>query len=74
MAHLLADLSDLLRHRRAAAAAHTALVTNDALFDTARALRREAQVYLNAGRPDLARPYLDEAELFEGAAQRPPGL
>lgn len=64
----------LLRRRRAVARQHERLRTNDGLFAAARELRREAQAYVNAGRPDLAQPYVDEAELFESAAQRVAGL
>jgi hypothetical protein len=64
----------LLRRRRAVRDRAEALAANDALFDAARDFRRRAQVQLNAGHPELARPFLDEAELFESAAQRVPGL
>lgn len=64
----------LSRRRRAVARQQQLLRANDSLADAARPLRREAQVYLNAGRPDLAAPYLEEAELFESAMQRPEGL
>ena len=67
-------LAGHLRHRRAVRDHEETLRSNDALFGVARGLRRTAQTYLNAGRPDLARPYLDEAELFEGAVQPVPGL
>lgn len=64
----------LLRRRRAVARHADRLRANDRLFEAARELRREAQVYVNAGRPDLAQPYVDEAELFESAAQPLPPL
>lgn len=64
----------LVRRRLAVARAEDTLRTNDAVHDTARALRREAQVYLNADRPDLAAPYLDEALMWESAAQPVRGL
>lgn len=64
----------VLRRRRAVARYADRLRVNDGLFDAGRDLRRRAQVQLNAGRPDLAQPYLDEAELFESAAQPLPGL
>jgi hypothetical protein len=64
----------LLRRRRLVARHEDALRLNDALFDAARDLRRRAQAQLNAGRPDLAQPYLDEAAVFEDATQRPRGL
>jgi hypothetical protein len=64
----------VLRRRRKVARYTDRLRSNDRLFDAARGLRREAQVYLNAGRPDLAQPYLDEATLFEDATQPVPGL
>lgn len=71
---VVVTLVALVRRRRAVAAAADTLRTNDAVYGTARVLRREAQTYLNAGRPDLAAPYLDEAELWESAAARPQGL
>lgn len=67
-------LVEVLRRRRAVADQEDLLRTNDVLYGTARELRREAQVYLNAGRPDLAAPYVEEAEWWESAAQRPRGL
>lgn len=63
-----------LARRRAVRDHREALVANGALFDAARELRRAAQVQVNAGHPELARPFLDEAELFESAAQAVPGL
>jgi uncharacterized protein YqeY len=67
-------LSEVLRRRRAIVDHEHTLRTNDALADASRALRREAQAYLNAGRPDLAQPYIDEAQVFESAMTRPEGL
>jgi hypothetical protein len=67
-------VTELLRHRRAVRDHREALAANDALFDAARDLRRRAQQQINAGRPDLAVPYLDEVELFESAVQAVPGL
>lgn len=67
-------LAELLRRRRAVAAQRESLAANDALFALARRCRREAQAYLNVGRPDLAAECMVEAELFEGAAQEPHGL
>lgn len=67
-------LAQLLTRRRAVHRHRLALAANDALFSTARDLRRRAQEEVNAGHPELARPFLDEAELFESAASRPPGL
>jgi hypothetical protein len=66
--------ADLLRRRRAVRDHRDALAANDALFDAARDFRRRAQAQINAGHPELARPFLDEAELFEGAVQSVPGL
>lgn len=63
------DLGDLLRRRRAVRRHEDALRTNDALYDLSRELRRRAQAQLNAGRPDLAQPFIDEALMFEGATQ-----
>lgn len=67
-------LGQQLRHRRALRDHEEALRSNGALYGVAQGLRASAQPYLDQGRPDLARPYLDEAELFEGAVQRVPGL
>lgn len=74
MSRPLATLGDLLRRRRLVADHEHALRTNDSLAAAAREQRRLAQRYLNAGRPDLAQPYIDEALLFEAAMSRPPGL
>lgn len=71
---LVSALADLLRRRRLVAEHEHTLRTNDSLAEAAREQRRIAQGYLNAGRPDLAQPYIDEAMLFEGAMSRPPGL
>lgn len=64
----------VLRHRRLVARRTDRVRSNDRLSDAARGLRREAEVYLSAGRPDLAEPYLDEARLFEDATRPVPGL
>jgi hypothetical protein len=66
--------ADLLRRRRAVRHRRDTLAANDALFDAARDFRRRAQAQINAGHPDLARPFLEEAEMFEGAAQPVRGL
>jgi hypothetical protein len=70
----MSALTDLLRRRRLVAEHEHTLRMNDALAESSRALRREAQAYLNAGRPDLAQPYIDEAQVFEAAIEHPPGL
>lgn len=70
----MSALSELLRRRRLVAEHEHALRTNDALAEAGREQRRIAQDYLNAGRPDLAQPHIDEALLFEGAMSRPLGL
>jgi len=67
-------VAELLRRRRAVAQNESTLRTNDALFDAARDLRRRAQPFLTDGRPELAQPYLDEAEVFESAVDLLPGL
>ena len=64
----------LLARRRLVRDRAETLRINDALFDAARDLRRRAQAEINAGRPELAQPYLDEVSLFESAVQRVPGL
>jgi hypothetical protein len=68
------SVSELIRRRRMIQANRHRLAANDGLFDAARDLRRRAQQQVNAGHPELARPYLDEAELFESAAQPLPAL
>jgi hypothetical protein len=70
----MSQLLDLLHRRRVVARERDALATNDALYDTARELRRRAQAHINAGHPELAAPYLDEARMWESAAQHPGGL
>jgi hypothetical protein len=67
-------VTEALRHRRALRDRREALAANDALFTVARDFRSRAQAQINAGHPESAGPYLDEAELFESAAQRVPGL
>lgn len=67
-------MGQLLARRRAVRDHREALAANDSLFTVARDFRRLAQQQINAGHPELARPYLDEAELFESAAQTVPGL
>lgn len=59
------------RRRRATATRERRQRTSSALSDAAQAFRGDAQVYLNAGRPDLAQPYVDEAEMFEAASRWP---
>jgi hypothetical protein len=71
---LVSALTELLRRRRAAADHGHARRTNTALAVAAHEQRRLAQQYLDAGRPDLAQPYLDEAALFDAAMSRPPGM
>jgi hypothetical protein len=67
-------MTSALRRRRLVRDHRETLASNGALVDAARSLRRSAQQQINAGHPELARPYLDEAELFEGAIQRVAGL
>lgn len=64
------SLAATLRHRRAARHAADADRTRAELLGAARGFREQAQRQLDAGHPDLAVPYLDEAELFESAAGR----
>lgn len=64
----------VLRRRRAIARYADRRHANDRLRSVGGDLRRAAQPMLDAGRPDLAQPYLDEAELFESAAQPLPSL
>ncbi len=63
-----------LRRRRLIAAQRHALLTNDALFDAGRDLRRRAQERINAGDPQGATPFIAEAELFESAITPLPDL
>jgi hypothetical protein len=67
-------LSEAIRHRRMAHARRDRAVATAALFDTANSFRRQAEAQVNAGHPELAEPFLDEAELFESAARSAPGL
>ena len=61
-----------LRYRRARLARAETARTRAGLSDAASGLRSLAQEQIDAGRPDLARPYLDEVALFEGAVRRLP--
>jgi hypothetical protein len=60
-----------LRRRRAIAHYADSRRTRTRLADTAAELTSRAQPYLDAGRPDLAQPYLDEAEVLAEAAGAP---
>jgi hypothetical protein len=60
-------LPQLLRHRRAAVRRQEAVHLNGALLSTAAELRARAA---QQPRPELARPFTDEAELFEAATVR----
>lgn len=60
-----------LARRRAIARNADARRTRGSLADTAAELRGRAQPYLDAGRPELAEPYLDEADLMAEAARTP---
>lgn len=48
---------------------HDRAATNDALFEAARDLRRQAQQHLNAGEQRLADVLVEQAVLLESAAQ-----
>lgn len=63
----------VLRHRRAAAAAEDTQALNVALRVAADEQRCLAQRFINAGRRDLAQPYIEEAEMWEGAVELVPG-
>lgn len=63
------QLHQLVESKVRMAANHDALMTNDALFDTARDIRRQAQQLLNDGHPELARELVADAVLLESAAQ-----
>lgn len=60
-----------LRRRRAIAHYADTLRMRTALADTAAELRGRAAPHLAAGRPELAQPYLDEAEVLAEAARVP---
>lgn len=60
-------LPQLLRHRRATVRREEAHRRNRQLLAAAAELRARAMQEVTAGRPDLARPFEDEAELFEAA-------
>lgn len=70
----LATVVSMSRRRRAVLHRQQHARSNRALADAGRSLRAQAQAYLDAGRPDLAEPYLDEARLFEAAMQTTAGL
>ena len=59
---------EVLHHRRALARSAARMRRRVDLFSVARDLRREAQPFLDRGRPDLAAPYVEEAEVLEEAA------
>lgn len=67
-------VAGLLRARRAARDRAETAAADAALCDAARSFRRRAQQQVAAGHPELARPYLDEAEMFEAVVQRAPSL
>jgi hypothetical protein len=60
-----------LRRRRAIASYADTLRTRTILADTVAELRALARPLLDAGRPELAQPYLDEAEVLAEAAGAP---
>lgn len=61
----------VLRRRRAVARYADRLRTRTRLAESAAVLTDAARPYLDAGRPDLAQPYLDEAEVLAEAAREP---
>lgn len=67
-------MGQALAHRRAARDREESLRSTGALLGIGAGLRAQAQAQVLRGRPELAAPYLDEAELFESAARRSAGL
>lgn len=70
----MSGVAGVLRRRRMLRDHYDTLRANDGLYDVSRDLRRRAQAQINAGHPERAVPYLDEARLFESAVQPVPGL
>lgn len=68
----MSPAATLARRRSLARRADTRR-TRGSFADTAAELRGRAQPYLDAGRPDLAAGYLDEAALFDLASTGPLG-
>jgi hypothetical protein len=64
----------LIRRRRAHQRCMEARRLNRGLASAAEDLRARAVALTAAGYPEQARPFLDEAELFESAALAPVGL
>lgn len=56
-----------LRRRHATVQEAAARRINAELSEAASDLRARAQVFVQTGRPESARPFLEEAELFESA-------
>lgn len=67
-------LTDAIRRRRLIHARRERDATNARLRGVGRDLRRQAQAELNAGHPERAQPYLEEARMFEGAVRAVPAL
>jgi hypothetical protein len=67
-------VTDAIRRRRLIHARRERDAANARLRGVGRDLRRMAQAELNAGHPERAQPYLDEAVVFEGAVRGVPAL
>lgn len=67
-------VGELIRHRRLVRRTRADAAASAALRATAAEFRARAQQQVDAGHPELARPFLDEAEMFESAARPGPGL
>jgi hypothetical protein len=64
----------LIRHRRLVQRTRADAAATAALREAAAEFRARAAEEVAAGRPELARPFLDEAEMFESAASPGRGL
>jgi hypothetical protein len=64
----------LIRHRRLVQRTRADATASAALREAAAEFRARAAEEVAAGHPELARPFLDEAEMFESAASPTRGL
>lgn len=67
-------LGEAVRRRRLMHAYRDRAAANARLTEASSAFRRRAQEQVDAGRPELARPYLEEADLFDSAVRALPAL
>jgi hypothetical protein len=67
-------VGDLIRHRRLVQRQRADATSSAALRQAAAEFRARAAAEVSAGHPELAGPFLDEAEMFESAARPHRGL